>query len=452
MIHTPGHCPRRLLPLRARRSASCSAATPCSPAGRARRVARSATSRRSRVHPRRAARPAAGDGRAHRPRRVDHDRRRRGPHRRVGGPRRLARASRSDGVHGPQGRMGSASARSSMDRATGFYPVGWGFESLRAHPCVVVRRIVTLVRLRRRPRQQVSGARLELRQGLSRLRQPLTRGCSEQDRLAFGLDRPAMDLLELRHLDGGKRQLIDVHRARPRPSTPRQPARAPVPRSLGRNLDHRLGIRLERSGSALLEHRLGVSSGSGATSSSTGSTSGSGSTTGSGVEFRRQFGPARPVRRPPRAPVPEPARSQAADPALGRRRGPAPHSGATSSSSALGSVHSTGSRTARRCSLTRRGLLPLRVLRLHRQLGSLGEVRPREPPEVEGLRQHRLEHRTDLVRSDQLAARAIGGIARGDRPTDRVALEQLVGDPRQVLPLLGRELTTAVSELVVAHR
>ena len=24
-------------------------------------------------------------------------------------------------------------ARSSMDRATGFYPVGWGFESLRAH-------------------------------------------------------------------------------------------------------------------------------------------------------------------------------------------------------------------------------------------------------------------------------------------------------------------------------
>ena len=25
-----------------------------------------------------------------------------------------------------------ASARSSMDRATGFYPVGWGFESLRA--------------------------------------------------------------------------------------------------------------------------------------------------------------------------------------------------------------------------------------------------------------------------------------------------------------------------------
>ena len=25
------------------------------------------------------------------------------------------------------------SARSSMDRATGFYPVGWGFESLRAY-------------------------------------------------------------------------------------------------------------------------------------------------------------------------------------------------------------------------------------------------------------------------------------------------------------------------------
>jgi hypothetical protein len=22
-----------------------------------------------------------------------------------------------------------------MDRATGFYPVGWGFESLRAHIC-----------------------------------------------------------------------------------------------------------------------------------------------------------------------------------------------------------------------------------------------------------------------------------------------------------------------------
>ena len=32
-------------------------------------------------------------------------------------------------------RMG-ACARSSMDRATGFYPVGWGFESLRAHKVV----------------------------------------------------------------------------------------------------------------------------------------------------------------------------------------------------------------------------------------------------------------------------------------------------------------------------
>ncbi len=28
-----------------------------------------------------------------------------------------------------------ASARSSTDRATGFYPVGWGFDSLRAHFC-----------------------------------------------------------------------------------------------------------------------------------------------------------------------------------------------------------------------------------------------------------------------------------------------------------------------------
>ena len=27
----------------------------------------------------------------------------------------------------------NTSARSSTDRATGFYPVGWGFESLRAH-------------------------------------------------------------------------------------------------------------------------------------------------------------------------------------------------------------------------------------------------------------------------------------------------------------------------------
>jgi len=27
---------------------------------------------------------------------------------------------------------GPPGARSSMDRATGFYPVGWGFESLRA--------------------------------------------------------------------------------------------------------------------------------------------------------------------------------------------------------------------------------------------------------------------------------------------------------------------------------
>ena len=31
---------------------------------------------------------------------------------------------------------GRTSARSSTDRATGFYPVGWGFESLRAHFCV----------------------------------------------------------------------------------------------------------------------------------------------------------------------------------------------------------------------------------------------------------------------------------------------------------------------------
>jgi hypothetical protein len=29
-------------------------------------------------------------------------------------------------------------ARSSMDRATGFYPVGWGFESLRAHSAPLV--------------------------------------------------------------------------------------------------------------------------------------------------------------------------------------------------------------------------------------------------------------------------------------------------------------------------
>jgi hypothetical protein len=29
-------------------------------------------------------------------------------------------------------RQNTLTARSSMDRATGFYPVGWGFESLRA--------------------------------------------------------------------------------------------------------------------------------------------------------------------------------------------------------------------------------------------------------------------------------------------------------------------------------
>ena len=39
--------------------------------------------------------------------------------------------------HWPFGQNRRTSARSSMDRATGFYPVGWGFESLRArspHP------------------------------------------------------------------------------------------------------------------------------------------------------------------------------------------------------------------------------------------------------------------------------------------------------------------------------
>ena len=41
------------------------------------------------------------------------------------------------------------SARSSTDRATGFYPVGWGFDSLRAHFCeadlgLVVRLTATL--------------------------------------------------------------------------------------------------------------------------------------------------------------------------------------------------------------------------------------------------------------------------------------------------------------------
>ncbi len=32
-----------------------------------------------------------------------------------------------------RGKSRQSRARSSMDRATGFYPVGWGFESLRAH-------------------------------------------------------------------------------------------------------------------------------------------------------------------------------------------------------------------------------------------------------------------------------------------------------------------------------
>ena len=34
-------------------------------------------------------------------------------------------------------------ARSSMDRATGFYPVGWGFESLRARASAITRTIAT---------------------------------------------------------------------------------------------------------------------------------------------------------------------------------------------------------------------------------------------------------------------------------------------------------------------
>ena len=36
-----------------------------------------------------------------------------------------------------RGKSRQSRARSSMDRATGFYPVGWGFESLRAHFCAI---------------------------------------------------------------------------------------------------------------------------------------------------------------------------------------------------------------------------------------------------------------------------------------------------------------------------